>query len=138
MELLHQGMLSQFMLRKVTSESVATKVLGSLVEEDEEVPTLASVVSVINKELQAMGMKVDFTDNAPGGEKHYAIVDTGTDPSPVSQLATTFSQPELEMFQQIVRSSAARLPPVAVVRLPHPPAVSPRAPSDRCACRRGR
>jgi hypothetical protein len=134
MELLHQGMLSQFMARKLTSERVAVKVLGSLVEEDEEAPTLASVVSVINKELEAMGMKVEFTDNAPGGEKHYAIVDTGTDPSPVSQLATTFSQPELEMFQKIVRRPAPLPlhPPPA-----HPLACLPACRADR-PCRRKR
>ena len=37
------------------------------------------------------------------GEKHYAIVDTDTaEQSALSQLSTTFSQPELEMFQKIV------------------------------------
>ena len=38
-----------------------------------------------------------------GGEKHYAVVDTDSaEQSALSQLSTTFSQPELEMFQKIV------------------------------------
>ena len=107
MDLLHQAMLSQFMARKLMSESVATKVLGTLVEEGGDAPPLATVVSTINKELGAMGMEVASTDNAPGGEKHYAIVDTDSaEQSALSQLATTFSQPELEMFQKIVRHPA--------------------------------
>lgn len=111
MDLLHQAVLSQLMARKVTSESVAIGMVRALAEEDDDPPPLATVIGTINKVLGAMGMQVESTDNAPGGEKHYAIVDTGADATvdaganapTVSQLATTFSQPELEMFQKIVR-----------------------------------
>ena len=120
MELIHQAMLSQFMSRKLMSESVANKMLETLAEEGGDAPPLAAVVSTINKELGAMGMQVGSTDNAPGGEKHYAIVDTGTEQSSLSQLATTFSQPELEMFQKIVRhptgtAALVSLPPALIV-----------------------
>jgi hypothetical protein len=126
MEAIHRAMLSQFMARKLMSESVATKVLKALVEEGGRAPPLAAVVSTINKELDAVGMQVAFTDNAPGGAKHYAIVDTGSEQS---TLATTLSQPELEMFLKIVRSALSSL---------CPPAAQPARHTRRVACRAAR
>jgi hypothetical protein len=103
MEPLERAMLSQFMSQKLISEGDATKILKALAEEGGAPPSLASVVSTINKELEAVGLAIEDTNNAPGGAKHYAMVDA--DPtSDQSTMPTVLVQPELEMFQKIVRS----------------------------------
>ena len=63
---------------------------------------LATVINQINTALEPVGMKIDSTESAPGGAKHWGIVDTGTEHC---LMATEYAQPELELFAKIVEAT---------------------------------